>query len=361
MIGSNRHEGEMFVHSAFPAAMPKAVYWMFVGALFRDSASRVLRHYRGLVEEVERDAEAVALKQIEEEENRQLYLENREELDREYRTLLEMNATRRRSSEGGFGGVEGDAGSAGGLRTLIDSWAAGGHQDPLPLGGWVDDDDDDGDGNGDGGYGFYPPSLSRDANGTLESLRNRVRGIEGTVSTKPKRWGEGALDALPWRQHDDNPGSPQSRRTLTRAERSDLKALERESRRIARQKARALKEAAKVVVDYRPVMSRIIDDYLFRCPGWHYAQLLTEHRERGTLLRRGGQQGSGIGSVGLDGGRGRNGNTKADNGGDDGIGDNDARKTTGNNVYVFRFSQPTHIPGYRECWGKSCHTAVSLS
>jgi len=26
-------------------------------------------------------------------------------------------------------------------------------------------------------------------------------------------------------------------------------------------------------------------------------------------------------------------------------------------VYVYRFSQPTHVPGYKECWGKSCHTA----
>ena len=60
MIGSNQHEGEMFVHSAFPAPMPKPVYWMFVGALFRDNASRVLRHYRGLVDEVEREAEEVA-------------------------------------------------------------------------------------------------------------------------------------------------------------------------------------------------------------------------------------------------------------------------------------------------------------
>lgn len=28
-----------------------------------------------------------------------------------------------------------------------------------------------------------------------------------------------------------------------------------------------------------------------------------------------------------------------------------------NNVYVYRFSQPTHVPGFLECWGKSCHTA----
>jgi carboxylesterase type B len=31
IIGSNKHEGEIFVYNAFPAPMPKAVYWMFVG------------------------------------------------------------------------------------------------------------------------------------------------------------------------------------------------------------------------------------------------------------------------------------------------------------------------------------------
>jgi hypothetical protein len=61
-------------------------------------------------------------------------------------------------------------------------------------------------------------------------------------------------------------------------------------------------------VDYRPVMSRIIDDYLFRCPSWHYAHLVSLDRER--------------------------------------------RGKYKNNVYVYRFSQPTHIPGYKECWGK---------
>jgi len=49
---------------------------MFVGALFRDSSSRILKHYRGLVDEVEREAEDLARKQIEEEEARQEYLEN---------------------------------------------------------------------------------------------------------------------------------------------------------------------------------------------------------------------------------------------------------------------------------------------
>jgi hypothetical protein len=33
------------------------------------------------------------------------------------------------------------------------------------------------------------------------------------------------------------------------------------------------------------------------------------------------------------------------------------KQTDKNNVYVYRFSQPTHIPGYKECWGKSCHSS----
>lgn len=49
---------------------------MFVGALFRDSSWKILQHYRGLVDEVEREAEELARKQIEEQEARQEYLEN---------------------------------------------------------------------------------------------------------------------------------------------------------------------------------------------------------------------------------------------------------------------------------------------
>eukprot|EP00527_Entomoneis_sp_CCMP2396_P007535 CAMPEP_0198153490 /NCGR_PEP_ID=MMETSP1443-20131203/64431_1 /TAXON_ID=186043 /ORGANISM="Entomoneis sp., Strain CCMP2396" /LENGTH=64 /DNA_ID=CAMNT_0043819845 /DNA_START=29 /DNA_END=220 /DNA_ORIENTATION=- len=64
--------------------MSKAVYWMFVGALFRDSASKVLKHYRGYVDEIEREAQELACRQIEEEENQQFYFEHREELDQEY-------------------------------------------------------------------------------------------------------------------------------------------------------------------------------------------------------------------------------------------------------------------------------------
>ncbi len=88
------------------------------------------------------------------------------------------------------------------------------------------------------------------------------------------------------------------------ATKQELKLIQREQKRKEKKRAKLLKEAAKVVVDYRPVMSQIIDDYLFRCPSLHFADL-----------------------------------------------------SESQNIYVYRFSQPTHIPGYKECWGKSCHTA----
>ena len=55
--------------------MLKPVYWMFVGALFRDSSGKILNHYRYLVDEVEDEANIIAQKQIEEEENRLNFLE----------------------------------------------------------------------------------------------------------------------------------------------------------------------------------------------------------------------------------------------------------------------------------------------
>jgi carboxylesterase type B len=242
LIGTNKHEGEMFVHSAFPAAMPKAVYWMFVGALFRDSASRVLKHYRGYVDEIEKEAEELAKQQMEEEENRMYYMEHREQLEREYETLLAMNATRKAAMNNRY---------QGGIEALVNTWSTGGAQD---------------------------------GNTNETSWRNRI----WPFSNRPE---------------------DEEARLVRIAEKVRL----REERKAAKKRARALKEAAKVVVDYRPVMSRIIDDYLFRCPSWHYAHLVSLDRER--------------------------------------------RGKYKNNVYVYRFSQPTHIPGYKECWGKSCHTA----
>lgn len=243
MIGSNQHEGEIFVYSAFPAPMPKAVYWMFVGALFRDSASRVLKHYRGYVDEIEEEAQELAKKQIEEEENHQFYREHKEQLDQEYELLLAMNATRKSA-----------AWAKDGVQALVETWSRGGDQ--------------------------HVGEFLLGANSTW---RNRLWPF-------PER--------LPREEAAENAAE---------------KARLRNERRIERKKQRALKEAAKVVVDYRPVMSRIIDDYLFRCPTWHYAHLISLNRAKGGKHK--------------------------------------------NNVYVYRFSQPTHIPGYKACWGKSCHTA----
>ena len=246
IFGSNKHEGEMFVHGAFPITMSKAVYWMFVGALFRDSASRVLKHYRGYVDQIEKEAEQLAQRQIEEEKNRQYYMEHQVALDEEYQRLLDLNASKTAVPKRSVTAVE----------TLLETWSRGGAHV---------DDALDGSGNSNTtGLGWYRRML-------------------------PSAFGGNVSEEL-------------------RSEKARLK----EERRKERIKQNALKEAAKVVVDYRPVMSRIIDDYLFRCPMWHLAQSLSRHR-----LERGHK----------------------------------------NNVYVYQFSHSTHIPGYKECWGKSCHTS----
>lgn len=240
----------MFVHGAFPISMSKAVYWMFVGALFRDSASRVLKHYRGYVDEIEKEAEELSRKQVLEEQNRQHYLEHQEQLDYEYQRLLDLNSSRSASSMS-------PQQRKAGVEALFETWSRGG-------------------------------AIVED----------------GTKNETQRQQTEQA----PWHQRLLSFGRGRNA--------SDEKALERarlrEIRRKEREKQNALKEAAKVVVDYRPVMSRIIDDYLFRCPTWHLAHTLSRHR-----LYRGRR----------------------------------------NNVYVYQFSHSTHIPGFKECWGKSCHTA----
>ena len=64
-------------------------------------------------------------------------------------------------------------------------------------------------------------------------------------------------------------------------------------------------------IDYRPVLSIVLNDYMFRCPTWRAAHLLQEK------------------SVGA----------------------------AAAPVYVFQFSHPTRVPGYPECHGLSCHTS----
>jgi hypothetical protein len=57
----------------------------------------------------------------------------------------------------------------------------------------------------------------------------------------------------------------------------EVRARIREEKWLMRAKENALKEAAKVTVDFRPVMSRIIDDYLFRWSAWHLAHSLSRN------------------------------------------------------------------------------------
>lgn len=251
---------------------------MFVGALFRDSSSRVLKHYRGLVDEVERQAEELARKQIEEEEAKHEYLENSEQLEREYNMLLKLNATRRREQLSNVVSSEG-------IKRLVNAWATGGHIDDGSE--FYDDEDDEED--------EYDDSDDSD---DINIDREDIPMEEETVEKGSNRF----------RSLFDSRLTQTDMNKLSRADRAALKHKQKMERRIAKRKAKALKEAAKVVVDYRPVMSTIIDDYLFRCPTWQYAQLLSEGREK--------------------------------------------RGKYKDNVFMFRFSQPTHIPGYKECWGK---------
>ena len=150
---------------------------------------------------------------------------------------------------------------------------------------------------------------------------------------------EGALVAQEEQEQATNSSTP-----LTRAAR-------RLERKIARQKARALREAAKVAVDYRPVMSTIIDDYLFRCPSWRFASGVTNMRreEEGRRRERSGEE-EGAASKAESQGKDKAGQFKrqANNKGGD---------SNSSNVYVYRFSQPTHVAGFPACWGLACHTA----
>jgi carboxylesterase type B len=228
IIGTNKHEGELFVHGAFPLTMSKTVYWMFVGALFKDSAPRVLKHYRPYVAQLEADAAALAEKQVAEEIKKQYFLENQQELEEEYRTLLQTSTTTR-------GGSSSD--------------------------GKVDTEKE---GNGDEDF---------------------------------KRWWYAFTPSA-------DPEQVKSR------QKQRLENMKRKA------KERALKEAAKISLDYRPVMSRIITDYLFRCPSWMYAHQLSLQRVKKSKYRY---------------------NEKRS------FGRTNHNQDNRNNVYVYRFSQPTHI------------------
>ena len=242
IIGTNKHEGEMFVHTCFPINMNKPVYWMFVGALFKDSAAKVLRHYRPYVTQLEKEAQEISKKQVEEEESRQFYTEHEDELEEEYERWV--NKTTAKTDDQFVVTPET-------VEQLVKTFNAGGAQEAQ---------------------------------------------LEEQIENATSAWWKRPFQ-IPFRSNFEM--TPE-----------ELEAKQREKEERAKQ--RALKEAAKVAIDYRPVMSRIINDYLFRCPSWHYAHMISKNR---------------------------------------------VYKHKNNNVYVYRFSQPTHVPGYKECWGKSCHTA----
>jgi uncharacterized protein YbjQ (UPF0145 family) len=270
------------------------------GALFRDSASRVLKHYRGYVHQIEKEAQELAKRQVEEEENRQYYLENRDVLESEYRFLLEMNSSRVNASN---------------IESLVNAWSGGGPGGIGRPGGWGGlGGSGDKNCNNDGVDSSATSSSSNadTMNNLPEDHSNTTNDSTSSIDTGDKK-NEWLKYLWPFRGSNMT-GEELMDKATQRAEQISQKRAKREERRKARAKEKALKEAAKVVVDYRPVMSRIIDDYLFRCPSWHLAQSISRTRR------------------------------------DRGQHDSD-------NVYVYQFSHSTHIPGFPECWGKSCHTA----
>ncbi|KAL3917228.1 MAG: hypothetical protein SGARI_007765, partial [Bacillariaceae sp.] len=171
--------------------MSKAVYWMFVGALFKDSAPKVLKHYRPYVKQLEEEAEGLAKQQIEEEKNKQYFVENQEQLEEEYQDLIATRMTSSSSNDmfrGGSSSQEGDD-----IMDNNDRW--------------------------------------------------RMRQLQ-----KIRNWTNQTRERL------FAPATP---------EEIELRRIHREAQAKLKAKERALKEAAKVAIDYRPVMSRIINDYLF--------------------------------------------------------------------------------------------------
>lgn len=249
IIGTNKHEGEMFVHGAFPLTMSKTVYWMFVGALFKDSAPRVLKHYRPYVAQLEADAAALVEKQVAEEKHKQYYLENQHELEEEYLMLLEESSIATLTTRGGSFGEQGNE---------------------------------------------------------TDNLQKEMKAGQ----KKERRNGEEEASNRRW-WHTFRSSSSSSSNYRENESRKNLK-LEKMKQKA---KERALKEAAKVSLDYRPVMSRIITDYLFRCPSWQYAHLLSLQRVKESKYVHSEKRGEG----------------------------KERNQDNRNNVYVYRFSHPTHI------------------
>ena len=79
---------------------------MFVGALFKDSAPKVLKHYRPYVAQLEAEAAALAQQQIQEERNKQYFVEHQHELEEEYQNLLKTTTTTSTSGDAFRGGSQ---------------------------------------------------------------------------------------------------------------------------------------------------------------------------------------------------------------------------------------------------------------
>ena len=126
IIGTNKDEGMIFIYSVFQTRMPKAVLWFFCGALFRESAAKVLRHYRGAVLKLEQAAREEGERRASEERNRHEY-EDRFQREREEEVAsFFLNSTAKDPSRGSdllsrggerngdVGGGDGDGGGGGG-------------------------------------------------------------------------------------------------------------------------------------------------------------------------------------------------------------------------------------------------------
>jgi hypothetical protein len=226
---------------------------MFVGALFKDSASRVLKHYRPYVAKLEAEAEAIAEQQLTEEENRQYCMDHSEKLQEAYLEEWRQISTDDDNSteeQLGYHVVSPET-----IEQLLKTFSSGG-----------------------GG-------------GNAARKKSEHHDIADNITASAAPWWKKNPPKNPFRT---DPDKTEERQRLKEQKRAQIK------------REKALKEAAKVVVDYRPVMSQIMNDYLFRCQSWYYAHLLSRNR----------------------------------------VGHNI------NNDFVYRFSQPTHVPGFKECWGK---------
>ena len=205
--------------------------------------------------------------QLEEEKNKQEYLENREELDSEYEALVAMNQTKTKEafqtlmktwSGGGGGGGKGYLDVRGGNLTVIDDDAFDGFNSTkrrrwrrrisvthfkriLHLDSITD---------------IFNKEYS------LEEVKanwaKHIKKISNGQVEWPKDWSMG------WSQRMKRLANDRKAARMRWSMRLKKMAKEREAARIERIKKNALKAASKVVVDYRPVMSAIITDYLFR-------------------------------------------------------------------------------------------------